>query len=77
VCNAPKLSLVFQDVRLIDPSTNRDERADVVVVEGLVADIRAANTYKGKGDQTIPVLSCSGRWLVPGLVDIHVHLREP
>lgn len=75
--NAPELSLVFQNVCLIDPSVNRCEQADVVVVEGVVRHILPANSYRGEEGAKIPVLPCDGLWLVPGLVDMHVHLREP
>lgn len=74
---APKLSLVFEDVRLIDPSSNRDERADVVVIDGVIKEILSPLSYRASSEASIPVLSCSGYWLVPGLVDMHVHLREP
>ncbi|MCX7821994.1 MAG: dihydroorotase [Syntrophobacterales bacterium] len=74
---APKVSVVFQNVRLIDPSTNRDEEADVVITNGLIGDILRPMGYRPSSEKAIPVLSCNGSWFVPGLVDMHVHLREP
>ncbi|MEJ5301579.1 MAG: dihydroorotase [Thermodesulforhabdaceae bacterium] len=75
--DAPKLSLIFQNVRLIDPAAGRDEQADVIVVEGVIKDILAPFSVRDVADSSITVLPCDGLWLVPGLVDMHVHLREP
>ncbi len=58
--------------RVVDPSSGRDERADVLVQDGVVArvgpDLRAPGA---------PVLDASGLVVAPGLVDLHAHLREP
>lgn len=77
-CDAPKLSVVFQNVRLIDPSSGRDERADVVVMEGVIRNVIPPLSYNPSlYGKKLPVLSCDAHWLVPGFVDMHVHLREP
>jgi dihydroorotase len=47
-------------------------RADVLVEGGRVVDVAAA-----VDDSGAEVLDCSDCWVVPGLVDLHVHLREP
>ena len=70
-------SVLFRDVRLIDPSSGRDERVDVLIERGLV---RAAGKDAGKGlasSSSLLVVDGKGRWLVPGFVDLHAHLREP
>lgn len=82
VSDAPKLSLVFQNVRLLDPLAGKDEQADLVVVDGIIRDILppfgAGDATSGKGERPFaPTLPCDGLWLVPGLIDMHVHLREP
>ncbi|MSR69533.1 MAG: dihydroorotase [Phycisphaerales bacterium] len=62
--------------RVIDPSTGRDETADVLIADGLVVAISAT-----RGELTAPaggrVIDCEGKLVVPGLIDPHVHLREP
>ena len=47
------------------------EVADVRVVDGVVAEIGPNLETTGE------VLDCSGAWVGPGLVDLHVHFREP
>lgn len=62
--------------RVIDPSAGRDETADVLIADGLVVAISAA-----RGELTptagTRVIECEGKLVVPGLIDPHVHLREP
>ncbi len=62
--------------RAIDPASGRDETADVLIADGLVVAISTK-----RGELTPPagarVIECEGRLVVPGLIDPHVHLREP
>lgn len=51
----------------------RRERADVVVCGSVIEQIAAQADVRA-GDK---VIDCEGRVVVPGLVDLHVHLREP
>ncbi len=68
--------LILEGGRVIDPSTGHDEVADVVVEDGRVLRVGrdAAAGLAGEGVQRI---DASGRWVMPGFVDIHVHFREP
>src|SRR6266545_1427590 len=59
--------------RVIDPSQQRDERVDVIVVDGRV-DRFVAPDFEGNFDQ---VIDAGGRVVAPGFVDLHCHLREP
>lgn len=52
---------------------NRTEILDIAVEEGKIVVIEA-NISPSEGDK---VVDCSGRILCSGLVDLHVHLREP
>jgi dihydroorotase len=58
--------------RVLDPASARDERTDVLIEDGRVAAL---------GDDLSPTgaerIDASGCWVVPGLVDLHAHLREP
>ncbi|MAI79370.1 MAG: dihydroorotase [Deltaproteobacteria bacterium] len=58
--------------RVLDPSTNRDETADLLIEDGLVAAIGASLS-----SADAEVVDASGRWVAPGFVDVHVHLRAP
>lgn len=59
--------------RLVDPSTGRDGRGDLLVRDG---EIAAAGRVEDVPDGT-EVVDVSGRVVAPGFVDLHVHLREP
>ena len=65
-------SLWIQKARVIDPAAKRDAVGDVFIKDGVfVASLSAADKKRAK--------KIDGRGLVacPGLVDIHVHFREP
>ncbi len=59
--------------RLLDTASGLDRVADLVVVDGNIEKIGRVDVkgFDGK------VVECEGKVVVPGLVDMHVHLREP
>lgn len=63
--------IILRNGRIIDPLQGRDAIGDIWVRDGIIVD-------QGQG---IPAEAKSfdldGKWLVPGLIDMHVHLREP
>ena len=61
--------------RLIDPAAGVDAAKDILLKDGRVAEI--AGTGKLKGTDGAQVLDATGLLVAPGLIDIHVHLREP
>jgi dihydroorotase len=61
--------------RLIDPAAGVDAAKDVLLKDGRVAEI--AGTGKLKHTDGAEVLDATGLIVAPGLIDIHVHLREP
>ncbi len=65
--------LLIKGGRLIDPDTRIDERLDLLVVDGVVAE-RAPELTP---DEETRVIEAAGAVVTPGLVDMHVHLREP
>jgi len=65
-------SLFIRGGRIIDPVSGRDEVADLLVTEGRIAESTAAPK-----DSSIPVIEAKGLIVSPGLIDMHVHLREP
>lgn len=66
------MSLMIKDGRVLDPATGRDEVADIYIEDGLVQKIGAG--LKKKADETI---DAAGKYVMPGFVDMHVHLRDP
>jgi dihydroorotase len=59
--------------RVIDPAANRDEQADVLVDGGRIVGVGAG---LGAPDGAL-VIDAAGLVVCPGLIDLHVHLREP
>jgi dihydroorotase len=59
--------------RVVDPSQGFDDVSDVLLVDGTIASV-------GPGldaPEDAEVVDCAGLLVVPGLIDVHVHLREP
>src|SRR3954467_13709154 len=63
------MTTVIRNGRIIDPVNKRDEVADLFIVDGKIAE--AAN------DHDAEVIDAKGLVVAPGLIDLHVHLREP
>lgn len=57
--------------RIIDPANQRDEIADLWIADGKIADPSTLN------QQPSTVLDATGLVVAPGLIDSHVHFREP
>jgi dihydroorotase len=61
--------------RVIDPAANLDKQADVLIRDGVVARIEPGlGANLGRDVRVFEVGDC---WVVPGLIDLHTHLREP
>lgn len=66
-------NLLLRKGRVLDPSRSLDQQADVRIREGRIAEI-APDLQPQPGEHSI---ECEGWWVCPGLIDLHVHLREP
>jgi dihydroorotase len=64
---------IIRNGRIIDPATKRDEIADLVIANGRIADQSAVRNSQSATDE----IDAKGLIVAPGLIDMHVHLREP
>ena len=67
------MALILKGAHVVDPQAGIDGVVDVAVADGRIAQV-AADIQPQDGDQ---VRDLSGKYLVPGLVDLHVHFRDP
>ena len=65
--------ILFSRGRVIDPRSKLDGVRDVLVRDGKVAEVSDAPLQVPGAE----VVDARGRWVVPGFIDLHVHLREP
>ncbi len=65
--------LVIRGGRMIDPTQRVDARVDLLLVDGRVAEMGQDLAAPDEAE----MLDVSGCVVAPGLIDVHVHLREP
>jgi len=68
-------SLLITGGRVIDPANRHDGIADLLVLDGKISAVGAEATKRAPKD--IKKLDATGKIVCPGLIDLHVHLREP
>ena len=66
------MSLVIRNGRVIDPASQTDCIADVLISDGRIVGV-AENLAAPEGE----VFDATGLVVAPGFIDMHVHLREP
>lgn len=66
------MKLLIKNGNVIDPATNTDEVLDVLVEDGVIKTV--APSISDDADQ---VINASGLVVAPGLIDMHVHFRDP
>ncbi|HET8787805.1 MAG TPA: amidohydrolase family protein, partial [Actinomycetes bacterium] len=64
--------LLLKGGRLVDPASRTDATADLLVVDGTIAE-----GGPGLDAEGAEVVDADGLVALPGLVDLHTHLREP
>jgi len=62
---------------VIDPASKTDAVMDLLIVDGRIAERRPPGQGKGGLPAGTKVVDAASHWVCPGLVDMHVHLREP
>lgn len=66
--------LLLERGRVIDPKNGFDGVADVLIADGKISQVSAQKLAPPAGAR---VIDAAGKWVTPGFIDLHVHLREP
>jgi dihydroorotase len=66
------MKILIKHGRIIDPASGRDEISDILVERGKIKKIGQIDD-----DNDATLIDAKGCWVTPGLIDVHVHLREP
>ena len=69
------MKILIKNGHVIDPANGIDEVTDIYVKDGVIAEIGKNNDLDGV--ENVQVIDATGKIVAPGLVDMHVHLREP
>jgi dihydroorotase len=74
------MQILIHGGHVIDPG-NIDGIRDILIEDGLITDIsepgQIAHQLADAGERTTRIINATGKLVTPGLVDMHVHLREP
>src|SRR5437016_12231221 len=69
--SSPLMNLLIANGRVVDPSQELDGKLDVLIEDGVIA--RVDRRIK----KNVETIDADGLVVVPGLIDLHTHLREP
>lgn len=65
------VDLLIKNGRILNPAENEDFTGDILIRDGMIVE-------KGKDiNKECDVIDASGCYVMPGLIDLHVHLRDP
>lgn len=68
------MRILIKNGRVIDPVNKIDTVTDILIEDGMISEVGVDPDLEGID---MEVIDASGKCVVPGLVDMHVHLREP
>ena len=69
--------LLIKNGRVIDPSGDIDDHLDILVDQGKIVKLRRSGDKEEKESEVVQIIDARDKVVVPGLIDMHVHLREP
>ena len=66
-------AILIRNGQILDPANKRDEIGDLFLLDGRIAEPARAGEYAGNLEE----IDAAGQIVAPGLIDVHVHFREP
>ena len=66
------MKILIQNGQVIDPASQTNEIMDILIENGIISKME-----KNITDKADTIINAEGNWVTPGLIDVHVHLREP
>ena len=66
------MTLVIKNGMVIDPVSKTEEKKDILIEKGIIKKI--GNRINTDGEK---VIDAKGQYVMPGFIDLHVHLRDP
>ena len=70
------MNMLISGGDVVDPVKGKVEKLDILIEDGRISKIYSPNDIIEKGTK-LKVIDASGKIVIPGLIDMHVHLREP
>ncbi len=67
--------VLIRNGRVIDPANDIDKQCDVLIADGKIAQVGRVNEVSAHSVSR--VIDATGKLVTPGLIDMHVHFREP
>jgi dihydroorotase len=75
------MKILIKEGHLLDPSQELDAVGDILIEDGKIREINTGGKEKKRSDgedfQVDRIINAGGLIVLPGLIDMHVHLREP
>ncbi len=68
------MDILLKNGKVVDPANGVDEKLDILISDGKIVKLGKPGSISGNGHQ---VIDATNKLVVPGLIDMHVHLREP
>ena len=70
------MTILIRGGQIVDPDKGTIEESDIIIEGHQIHKIMPPKTFKEQ-DPQLEIIDASGKIIVPGLMDMHVHLREP
>ena len=67
------MGILIKNGRVLDPANNTDAVQDILIKDGIICGV-GANL---QAPHSTNIIDAAGMWVTPGLIDMHVHLRDP